>query len=86
MGFIVSIIVGGIVGWLASKIMKTDAQMGIIANVLVGVVGSVLGFWIAGAVGLAPSGSIMRFVVGLLGAVLLIFILRKLGMFRAKAP
>ena len=82
MGWIISLIIGGIVGWLASMVMKTDAQMGWIANVLVGVVGSMLGFWIAGALGIAPAGGIMRFVISIVGAVLLIFILRKLGIFR----
>ncbi|RPI16681.1 MAG: GlsB/YeaQ/YmgE family stress response membrane protein [Lysobacterales bacterium] len=82
MGLIVSLIVGGIVGWLASIIMKTNAQMGMIANVLVGVAGSALGYWLAGALGIAPAGGIMRFVVGIVGAVLLIFILRALGIFK----
>ena len=82
MGWIISLIIGGIVGWLASMVMKADAQMGWIANVLVGVVGSMLGFWIAGALGMAPAGGIMRFVISIVGAVLLIFILRKLGIFR----
>jgi uncharacterized membrane protein YeaQ/YmgE (transglycosylase-associated protein family) len=80
MGFIISLIIGGIVGWLASIIMKTDAQMGLIANVLVGIVGSQLGFWIVGA----PAGGFLRFGVALAGAVLLIFILTKLGLFRKK--
>ena len=82
MGWIISLIIGGIVGWLASMVMKTDAQIGWIANVLVGVEGSMLGFWIAGALGMAPAGGIMRFVISIVGAVLLIFILRKLGIFR----
>lgn len=82
MSWIISLIIGGIVGWLASMVMKTDAQMGWIANVLVGVVGSMLGFWIAGALGIAPAGGILRFVVSIGGAVLLIFILGKLGIFR----
>jgi uncharacterized membrane protein YeaQ/YmgE (transglycosylase-associated protein family) len=82
MGWIVTLIIGGIVGWLASIIMKTNAQMGLIANVLVGVVGSALGFWIAGLLGIAPTGGILRFVVALVGAVLLIFILGKLGVFK----
>jgi uncharacterized membrane protein YeaQ/YmgE (transglycosylase-associated protein family) len=81
MGLIISLIIGGIVGWLASLIMKTDAQMGLIANVLVGVVGSALGFWIAGLLGIAPAG-ILRFVVAIAGAALLIFILAKLGIVR----
>ena len=40
MGLIVSLIIGGVVGWLASIAMKTNAQMGLIANVVIGVVGS----------------------------------------------
>lgn len=82
MDWIIAIILGGIIGWLASIIMKTNAQMGVIANVLVGVVGSMLGLWLAGALGLAPTGGIMRFLVALAGAVLLIAILRALGIFR----
>ena len=82
MGWIGTIIIGGIVGWLASIVMKTNAQMGLIANILVGIVGSALGFWIAGALGLAPSGSIVRFVVAIIGAVALIFLLRALGLFK----
>lgn len=84
MSWIISLILGGIVGWLASIIMKTNAQMGIIANVLVGVVGSLLGFWLAGVVGIAATGGIVRFLVALAGAMLLIFILRALGAFRTK--
>jgi uncharacterized membrane protein YeaQ/YmgE (transglycosylase-associated protein family) len=82
MSLIISLIIGGIVGWLASIVMKTNAQMGLIANVLVGVVGSLIGFWIAGLLGIAPTGGILRFVVALAGAILLIFILGKLGVFR----
>jgi uncharacterized membrane protein YeaQ/YmgE (transglycosylase-associated protein family) len=80
--WIISLIIGGFVGWLASIIMKTNAQMGWVANVLVGVVGAALGNWIAGLMGMAPTGSIMRFVVALAGAALLIFILRAFGMFK----
>ncbi|HRC59813.1 conserved membrane hypothetical protein [Candidatus Propionivibrio aalborgensis] len=83
MNVIVSLIIGGIVGWLASIVMKTNAQMGLIANVLVGVVGSSLGYWIAGMLGIAPTG-ILRFGVAVGGAALLIFILGKLGIFRRK--
>lgn len=82
MGWIVSLIIGGIVGWLASIIMKTNAQMGIIANVLVGIIGSWLGFWLAGMLGLTGDGMIIRFAIAIGGAVLLIFILRALGIFK----
>jgi uncharacterized membrane protein YeaQ/YmgE (transglycosylase-associated protein family) len=84
MDWIISLVVGGIVGWLASIIMKTNAQMGLIANVLVGVVGGALGFWIAGLLGIAATGGVVRFLVALLGAALLIFILGKLGLFKKK--
>jgi uncharacterized membrane protein YeaQ/YmgE (transglycosylase-associated protein family) len=76
------LIIGGIVGWLASIVMKTNAQMGLIANVLVGIVGSFLGFWAAGALGIAPTDGILRFIVALVGALALIFILRALGIFK----
>jgi uncharacterized membrane protein YeaQ/YmgE (transglycosylase-associated protein family) len=82
MGFIWALIIGGIVGWLASMVMKTNAQMGMIANILVGIVGSSLGFWAAGMLGLAPSGGILRLVVAVVGAALLIFILQALGIFK----
>ena len=52
MGFIVAIVIGGVIGWLASLITKTNAQMGLIANIVVGVVGSRIGHWAP-----APSAS-----------------------------
>jgi len=82
MDLLITLIIGGIVGWLASIVMKTNAQMGIIANVLVGVVGSLLGYWVAGLLGIAPTGGILRFVIALLGAVALIFLLRALVLFK----
>jgi uncharacterized membrane protein YeaQ/YmgE (transglycosylase-associated protein family) len=85
MDWIISLIIGGIVGWLASIVMKTNAQMGIIANVLVGIVGGLLGNWVAGALGLAPTGGIMRFIVALIGAIVLIAILRAVGIFKKTA-
>lgn len=82
MSFIVAIVIGGIIGWLASKVMKTDAQMGVLANIVVGVVGSILGHWLAGALGIAAYGSIGSFIISLVGAVVLIAILRALGFFK----
>jgi uncharacterized membrane protein YeaQ/YmgE (transglycosylase-associated protein family) len=82
MDLIITLIIGGVVGWLASIVMKTNAQMGLVANVLVGIVGSFVGFWAAGALGLAPTGGIVRFAVAVVGAVILIFILRALGIFK----
>ena len=79
MGLIITIIIGGIIGWLASMIMKVDSQMGIIANIIVGIVGSGLGHYLSGVIGLEAYGAIARVAVGVAGAVLLIVILRALG-------
>jgi uncharacterized membrane protein YeaQ/YmgE (transglycosylase-associated protein family) len=46
--FIVALVVGGIIGWLASKVMNTDAQQGIFLNIIVGCVGSILGRFLFG--------------------------------------
>lgn len=81
MGFIVAIIIGGIIGWLASLIMKTNAQMGLIANIVVGVVGSLLGHWGAAALGIARAGTLANWIISLVGAVVLIAILRAIGVF-----
>ena len=84
MGWIISLIIGGIVGWVASMVMKTNAQMGKIANIVVGIAGSFLGFWLAGLLGIAPTGGILRFIVAVIGASLLIFALKALGIFNEK--
>ncbi len=82
MSWIVTLVVGGIIGWLASILMKTNNQMGIIANVIVGIIGSSLGFWLAGVLGLAAYGAIASWAVAVGGAALLIFILKALGVFK----
>jgi uncharacterized membrane protein YeaQ/YmgE (transglycosylase-associated protein family) len=46
MNFIIWIVIGGILGWLASLVMKTDAQQGMFLNVVVGIVGALLGGWL----------------------------------------
>ena len=82
MNWIVTLIVGAIVGWLASILMKTNAQMGAIANIVVGIIGSSIGFWLAGALGLSSAGPIAGWVVAILGAAVLIFLLKVLGVFK----
>lgn len=79
MGWIVALIVGGIAGWLASKVMNRDASMGIFLNIVVGCIGSVIGNWIAGPL-LGISGSVQEFsltgmLIALLGAVVLLGLL-----------
>ncbi len=80
MNLILIIIVGGILGWLASKVMRTDAQQGIFLNIVVGIVGALLGgFLISPLLGAAPitSGSfdIMSLIVSFIGALILLAII-----------
>jgi uncharacterized membrane protein YeaQ/YmgE (transglycosylase-associated protein family) len=77
-----TVVIGGIVGWLASLAMRTDGQMGIVANVVVGIVGSVLGHVAAGALGIDAGNAALRWLVSLLGAIVLIALLSALGVFR----
>ena len=80
MGLIVLLIVGGLIGWVASMIMRTDGQQGIILNVVVGIVGALLaGFIVTPLIGGAPitSGvlSIQSVLVSLVGAIVLLAII-----------
>ncbi len=80
---IVWLVVGGIVGWIASLIMKTDAQQGVFLNIVVGVVGAgIAGFLISPMVGVPSINenafSLGAFVVSLLGAVILLGVVRML--------
>ena len=76
-GIIAYIIIGGLAGWIASKFMGTDAQMGIVLNIVVGVVGAILGGFILGKVfGLYVEGGgwFFTFLIALIGAVILLAI------------
>lgn len=78
MGILIWLIVGGVVGWLASIIMRTDAQQGILLNVIVGIVGALLaGFIISPMLGVGTINdgvSVGTFLVSLIGAVILLAI------------
>ena len=73
-GIIVWLIVGGICGWLASLIMRTDAQQGIILNVVVGIVGAVIANLIFGGGSINSAITVQTFLYSLLGAVILLAI------------
>ncbi|UQV46568.1 GlsB/YeaQ/YmgE family stress response membrane protein [Janthinobacterium lividum] len=83
MNFIIWIVIGGVIGWLASMVMKTDAQQGIFLNIVVGIVGAFLGGWL-----LAPlfgtgtinndNFSLSALLVSFLGAVILLGIVNLL--------
>jgi len=77
MGLIILLVVGGVIGWVASMIMRTDGQQGILLNIVVGIVGALLaGFVVTPLFGGAPitSGvlSIQSIVVSLIGAIVLL--------------
>lgn len=87
MGLIITLILAGIVGWIASMIMKTDAQMGWIANVVVGIVGGFIGTTLFGFIAPAtPTDnglSIQGIIVGVIGACIAIFIWKAISGRRA---
>lgn len=76
-GFIVWIIIGGLAGWIASKFMGTDAQQGILLNVIVGVVGAFLGGLLLSLI-TDPSGFgiVLTFLTAIAGASLLLWIVK----------
>jgi uncharacterized membrane protein YeaQ/YmgE (transglycosylase-associated protein family) len=79
MNMVVWLVIGGLIGWVASIIMRTDAQQGMFLNVVVGIVGSVLGGWfLSPFFGVSTINqnnfSIPALFVSLLGAVILLAI------------
>lgn len=80
MGIIIMLVVGGVLGWIASMIMRTDGQQGIFLNVVIGVLGAVLsGYFLTPYLGGAPittgAFDIKSLVVSLLGAIILLAII-----------
>ncbi len=82
MGLIVTLLVGALVGWLASIVMKTNAQMGALMNIVVGIIGAALGGWIASLLGFAATGTLSSLVIGIIGACLLIGLLKAVGILK----
>lgn len=77
-GLIITLIMGGIIGWLASKVMNTDAQQGIFLNIVVGCVGSLIGKFVAGSLlgmggmGLRDGIDIPSLIAAFVGAIVLL--------------
>ncbi len=78
MGLILALIIGGVIGWLASIVMRTNAQQGILLNIVVGIVGSLLGSFLLGRF-FGADGNIINspldggtLIAAFLGAVILL--------------
>lgn len=88
MDIIVAIIVGGVVGWLASLVMRTDEQQGTLANVIVGIIGALLARFIffnllgIGSAAAAGTLSLFGLLWGVVGAVVLIAVLKWVNVLR----
>ncbi|MCB9431086.1 MAG: GlsB/YeaQ/YmgE family stress response membrane protein [Ardenticatenaceae bacterium] len=80
MNFILWIIFGALAGWIASQIMHRDAQMGALANIVVGIIGAFLGGFLMNTVGISGTTgfNIWSLLVAIFGAVVLLFVLGKL--------
>ena len=88
MNFIIWLVVGGLIGWVASMIMNTDAQQGAILNIVVGIVGAFLGGWLISPLVGVPTinqdaFSLGALLVSLVGAVILLAIVNLLRKGRA---
>ncbi len=88
MNLIIWLVVGGVIGWIASLIMKTDAQQGLFLNVVVGIVGALIGGWLLSPLvgaGTVNQGdfSLPSLLVSLVGAVVLLFVV---NLIRRRAP
>ncbi|MBS1569526.1 MAG: GlsB/YeaQ/YmgE family stress response membrane protein [Bacteroidetes bacterium] len=77
MGLIWSLIIGGVAGWLAGRIMKGQGY-GLVVNIILGLVGGLFGGWVFDILGLAPTSVIGQLICATAGAVLLIVLVRAL--------
>ena len=89
MGIILWLVIGGVVGWLASIVMKRDGSQGIILNIVVGIVGALIGGWLIGPSLGAPSinSGVISFaslLVSFLGAVILLAIVNLVSRSRVR--
>lgn len=76
------LVLGAVAGWLASIVMKTNAQMGMLANIVVGIIGAFIGGWVLGLLGFQVQDgqlNLPSLLSAVLGAVILIGLLKLLS-------
>lgn len=81
---LVWLVLGGISGWIASKLTGNDQKMGVGMNLLVGIVGAFIGGWVAGIFGLGPATglNLWSFLISIVGSVILLMVVR---LFKSKS-
>ncbi len=89
MNFIIWLLIGGLIGWVASMIMRTDAQQGVILNVVVGIVGALVGGWLISPLVGVPTINQDAFNIGamgvsLVGAIILLAIVNLVSRGKAR--
>ena len=77
-GLLGTLIIGGIAGWLAGKLTKGQG-FGVLANIVIGIIGGAIGGFLFGLLGFAAYGLIARLAVATVGAVVLVWIAKKVG-------
>jgi uncharacterized membrane protein YeaQ/YmgE (transglycosylase-associated protein family) len=73
-----TLVIGGVAGWLAGKLTKGEG-FGVLANIVIGIVGGVVGGFLFGILGLAAYGLIGRILVATVGAMVLVWLAKKIG-------
>lgn len=78
LGYLIWLVMGGVIGWIASMIMRTDGQQGIFLNVVVGIVGAFIGGWLGGLLGVGGGDindgnyTLSGLLISLIGAIVLL--------------
>ena len=77
MNFILWLIIGALAGWIASLIMKTNAEQGLLIDIVVGIIGAFIGGWVVSLFGVDPNnGFIISLITAVIGAVILLAIIK----------
>ena len=73
-GILIWLVIGGVVGWLASMVMRTDAQQGVLLNIVVGIVGAFIGGLLFNGGSINQAITVTSFIISLVGAIILLAI------------